>query len=702
MKTTTNLLRAFVLALIISFSFTQVKATPLSVVVTSQTDVGCYGQNNGNAMVTASGGTTPYTYLWAPTGQTRATAIALAAGTYTVSVWDANAATASITVTITQPPLLTVVANVMTEIACNGGNNGQVSAIASGGVSQFQYAYVWFPGGTTSDTTSGLTAGCYTVITTDAAGCLATAVTCITQPSVLTATINQYELIFCNAGTGALVCTPADGTYPYTYSWSNGSTDSVATGLIAGSYSMQVTDNNGCTASAAYTLTQPSVFTATPSSVNNTNCMSPNGEAIVSASGGTLPYYYLWSCNQYSDTAKGLSPGTYTCIVTDSYSCMVTDTVIVAGTPAPFLTLTSTPDSDAQCVGTATASVTGGVPPYTYLWSPGGYTNSTINNLCMNFYSCIVTDNAGCTDSNSVMVDTCCMVYCSNNYDEPICIVTLDTATNKCEVVWGRTNSPPSGGYGNYNIYRDTGAGYSLINSQPLNVMSDYIDMGSNPSAGPVSYELSTVDSCGESTLSSPHTSIYLTTTAALNVYILNWTAYVGFTPSRYIIYRGPSLDSLKAIDSVLSNVLTYHDTLPPLGSYYVLEAESPNGPCIPSAHHPGKPSISLLSGAFSNGFNTGTLLGINNLGNNISNLKVYPNPNNGMFTLSYSMNGGDNITVSIINELGQTVYIEQKQANKGVVSEQLNVENLARGIYTLRIQTNKGISVSKLAIMQK
>jgi len=507
----------------------------------------------------------------------------------------------------------------------------------------------------------------------------------------------------CNGGnSGWAAASVSGGTYPYTYLWSTtpSQTTATATGLSVGTYTVAVVDASFNTASTTITITQPPIFTATTSTINNTSCASPNGEAIGIGSGGTPPYWYMWEpMYVLNDTDTGLTPGTYTCIAYDNNGCNDTTTVVVGGTPAPFLTISSTSTYGNLCLGTITSSVSGGTAPYTYLWSPGGYTSANLNNLCASYYCCTVTDNSGCTNYNCVDMDT--LANCTNNYTQPICIVTLDTATNKCEIVWGRTNSPPAGGYGYFNIYRDTGAGYSMIHSQALNVLSEYIDIGSNPSAGTVSYELGTVDSCGTSTLSSPHTSIYLTTTAGVNVYILNWTAYVGFTPTEYIIYRGPSLSSLASIDTVSNATFTFHDTLPPLGSYYVVEAVNPNGPCVPTTHSAGKSSFSLLSGAFSNGFNTGTLLGINNLESKITNLNVYPNPSNGIFTLSYLMIGSDNITINIINELGQVVYIEQKNVNTGPHTEQLNAGNLASGIYSLRVQTNTGTSVRKLLIMQ-
>jgi hypothetical protein len=301
----------------------------------------------------------------------------------------------------------------------------------------------------------------------------------------------------------------------------------------------------------------------------------------------------------------------------------------------------------------------------------------------------------------------CNSSYCNTNYSEPICIATIDTATNKAEVIWGRTNSPPA--TGSYNVYKDTTSGFMLIHNQALNALSEYVDTTSFPSDGPETYELSTLDSCGESALSSPHTTIYLTTTSGLNVYILNWTAYVGFTPSKYRILRGPTMSSLVQIDSVPNGVLTYHDTLPPLGSIYLVEAVNPSSACIPTTKiKPHNVALTALSGSFSNGFNTGNIITGNKNISAVTNLKIYPNPANGMFTVEYTVNipiaiGSQSsvMQMSVLDELGQVVYDNTETRNAGNYKEQLNLEYLASGIYSLRVQTASGITIKKLVIIR-
>ncbi len=289
-----------------------------------------------------------------------------------------------------------------------------------------------------------------------------------------------------------------------------------------------------------------------------------------------------------------------------------------------------------------------------------------------------------------------------NYYAEAICIATVDTATNKAEVIWGRTNSPPQGGNGYYKIYRDSNSVYVPTHTQPLNVMSDFVDMNSNPSAGPVSYELSTVDSSGESQISSNHRTVFLTAVADSNRFNLSWTQYIGFLPSRYRIFRGPALNAMVQIDSVPLWQLTYTDSFPTVNPVYAIEAVNPAGACIPTVKIKTHNSLATLSGAFSNGVNTAVLSGVQSIDGSIPNLTIYPNPTNGVFNLTYTLTNVGNVNISIIDELGQVVYANAEQRSAGQTNEQINLENISTGIYSLRLQTTSGIKVKKLVVIKK
>jgi hypothetical protein len=274
----------------------------------------------GSATVVAKDGKTPYTYAWSPTGGTNATATGLSAGTYTVTVTDNAGCSISTSVTITQAPALSVIAN-PTPTTCYLGSNGTATASASGGA--IPYTYSW-TSGSTKITATGLSAGSYTITVHDSCGNSATASATVTQPNLVIAFVDTANNVLCHGySTGTATASVLPGTPPYTYSWSGGGgTNATATGLSIGTYTVTVTDSCGYATTASVTITQPTPVVVIADSINVTASSDCDGEAWVTATGGTSPYTYLWTTNgQTTDSIKGQCQGTYCCIVTDNNGC---------------------------------------------------------------------------------------------------------------------------------------------------------------------------------------------------------------------------------------------------------------------------------------------------------------------------------------------------------------------------------------------
>ncbi len=365
--------------------------------ITATVNVTCFGASTGGATVAASGGTGPYTYAWTPSGGTGSSTTGRPAGTYTVTVTDANGCTVQATVTITQPPAITLTPT-QTNVLCNGGLTGSASVVASGGTGT--YTYAWAPSGGTGATATGLGAGTYTVTVSSPAGCTATQIFNITAPPVLTTTGAQTNVL-CNGGTtGSATVTPSGGVGPYTYSWApTGGTAAIATGLTAQTYTVTVTDANGCTATRTFTITQPPALTSTTSFTQAT-CNMSNGSASVAVSGGVGPYTYSWApTGGTGATASGQPSGIYTVTFTDANGCTGTATVNIPNAAAPSATITAT--TPVVCfggnTGSATVAASGGTGPYTYAWAPIGGTGTTGTNLTAQTYTVTVTDVNGCT-----------------------------------------------------------------------------------------------------------------------------------------------------------------------------------------------------------------------------------------------------------------------------------------------------------------
>ena len=379
--------------------------TQLSTTTTLVDSISCFGFSDGSATVVVTGGMPSYSYLWG-NGQTNATAVGLAAGTYVVTVTDANGCSATDNITLTQPIQLNATASVLQDVSCNGGNDGQAMVTASGG--RPSYTYLWTNGQTTA-TATNLSATTHTVTVTDAGGCTATATATPSEPQALTVSLSISSAISCNGvSDGEVTATPAGGTAGYTYLWSDGQTSATATGLAAGSYSVTITDANGCTATNTINVTEPTLLTASATMTQAASCNGvADGEALATASGGTAPYSYLWSNGQTTATATGLVAGVYNVTVTDAGGCQQTANVSINNVIPWTATLNQT--STIDCFGDATATVStiitggNGSNPFSYLWSDG-QTSATASNLPAGTHSVTITDRNGCTASEIITI----------------------------------------------------------------------------------------------------------------------------------------------------------------------------------------------------------------------------------------------------------------------------------------------------------
>jgi Secretion system C-terminal sorting domain/SprB repeat len=417
-------------------------------VIGSITNVSCFGGSNGAATVIAGGGIGGYTYSWSPTGGTAATATGLAAGSYTVTITDGIGCTATRTFTVTQPPAIVLTPASQTNISCNGGSNGTVAVnAASGGSGGF--IYDWTPGTPTGDGTTsvtGLTAGTWTCTATDANGCARSQSFTVTQPPALSTVASFQTNIACNgASTGAAGVNPSGGFSPYTYSWTNGATTNAISGLIAGSYTVTVTDANGCTATRSFTITQPAALSGT-TIVTNVSCNGgSNGAINLTPTGGTAPYTFNWGGGVTTEDRTGLIAGTYSVTITDANGCVRTVNNIFITQPASVVS-GSTSQTNVACFGGSTGAInltpTGGTAPYTFNWG-GGITTEDRTGLAAGTYSVTITDANGCTATNT------------NIISQPSAITATTSQTNvSCRTGSnGTATIVASGGAGSYTYF---------------------------------------------------------------------------------------------------------------------------------------------------------------------------------------------------------------------------------------------------------
>ncbi len=399
-----------------------------SATILSSTNVSCNGGNNGAATVNAAGGTIPYTILWdvAAASQTTPTASNLTAGTYGVTITDGTGCTASATVTITEPPLLIFNVNTYDPV-CFGDCNGSLSAYVVGGTPAYSYSWLNSGGASvgTTDSISAMCDGTYTVNITDANGCTTSGSFTITQPVPVAATLTSTNVL-CNAACdGTATITTSAGVAPFSYSWSNGATTSVNTGICAGPISVTVTDNDGCTAAYSGTITEPTVLNVVISASGMVSCSGLcDGFADITITGGTAPYTILWSNGTVTNLNNGLCIGTYTVQVTDANGCTDTTSINIIEPGGLNIVLASTNLlCNSQCIGTATATITGGTLPYTILWDDPALSNTAgITNLCAGFYTISVTDANGCVLSQSVNITQPAVITMSYTSQDANCL----------------------------------------------------------------------------------------------------------------------------------------------------------------------------------------------------------------------------------------------------------------------------------------
>lgn len=214
--------------------------------------------------------------------------------------------------------------------------------------------------------------------------------------------------VFCFGGSnGSATANVSGGTSPYSYKWNTLpiQTTQTATGLTAGSYSVTVTDFNNCTKCQTITIVQPLPIILSTSQINVSCNGGNNGSATVIVTGGNSPYTYLWSNGQTSSTATGLSASINTITVTDANNCTKTTNVTIT---EPSLLIANAGADVAVCSGESVnlaANVSGGVSPYTFLWSNGANTSGIlVSPLSTTVFTVTVTDNNGCVKTDNVQV----------------------------------------------------------------------------------------------------------------------------------------------------------------------------------------------------------------------------------------------------------------------------------------------------------
>ncbi len=327
--------------------------------ITQTAPILCHGQAAATLSVNATGGTLPYTYIWVPGGGNSQTASGLAAGVYTCFVTSASSATTMSTYTVTEPAPLSSTLSAQTNASCFNGSNGSATFTVNGGT--LPYAYSWSPSGGNAATATNLSAGTYTLATTDANNCVLSSSLSITQPAAVTLTATASSSAICNGSSVTLTATGAT-----TYTWTNGVTNGMAfSPSLTATYTVNGTDGNGCNGSAAVSVTvNPLPVVSTSALPSSTVCagssltLSGNGAATYTWTGGVVNGVAFVPASSASYTVTGISVN----------GCTNTAVSSITVSALPSVTASASP-SVAICAGSPVTLTGSGAT--TYSWTGG-------------------------------------------------------------------------------------------------------------------------------------------------------------------------------------------------------------------------------------------------------------------------------------------------------------------------------------------
>jgi gliding motility-associated-like protein len=299
---------------------------PAELIITNTlVPVSCNGGNNGAIDIAVTGGILPYSFNWSNGGITE-DIDSLSAGNYMVTVTDSNSCVAIAAIDIVQPTPLSVLFS-SDDVSCYGGSNGAVTATVSGGTPA--YTYLW-SNNETDSSINNLTVGQYDLTVTDANGCVLSSIVNIAQPDSIIVTATMQNLSCYQSNDGSIQLSISGGTVPYQYVWSNISNAQNQLQLPAATYSVTVTDNNGCIKTELYDITQPDILTL---QLKGTELICQNtfaGAIQSTVTGGTMPYEYLWNTGSADSSINSFPFGNYILTVTDNNNCIISDSFTIA------------------------------------------------------------------------------------------------------------------------------------------------------------------------------------------------------------------------------------------------------------------------------------------------------------------------------------------------------------------------------------
>jgi gliding motility-associated-like protein len=426
----------------------------------SGVDVLCYGDTNGSAEITISGGSGDYTITWSTGVVDELSIDNLTAGAYSVQVLD-NITGCSVPaiITINQPSNL-IVSLTKGNVNCYGDATGSIDLTVSGGTTDYEYA--WSSGQTTQDL-QNIPSGDYQVTVTDGNGCTAEIGTTINQPVQALGASSEIsaEVLCYNDANAAIDVDAWGGNSPYYYQWNTGANSQDLHNIPSGDYSVTISDALGCSTTEAVSIDNPTEITYTTASGNNDCAGDTDGFVSVELSGGTEPYTYQWANSQHMLSAnqpmlENLAANEFSVTVSDANGCSFTESFVVTSPDALQISYETVNVSQlGGNDGEINITVTGGTGAYGFSWD-SGETTEDLSNIEAGTYQILVTDENGCSISTEIEI---------TEPLEPLGFDKVHTNLSCANSDDGTIQIFPKGGVQPYEIDWSTGSTTTYLNN---------------------------------------------------------------------------------------------------------------------------------------------------------------------------------------------------------------------------------------------
>ncbi|MBL7766962.1 MAG: gliding motility-associated C-terminal domain-containing protein, partial [Chitinophagaceae bacterium] len=457
----------------------------------------------------------------------------LGAGSYTMTVTDANGCSATSIVNIITPNSPIISSSSFTDVTCNAGNDGSINVSASGGTGVINYNLQPLNQTNTTGSFTGLTAGSYTVTATDVLGCSVSTFMIISEPPSILWTNTFATNVNCfgnNDGSIQILASGGTGLINYLLQPGNSSnTSGIFNGLGPNTYTITATDQNNCSINTTIIVIEPPLLNWVTIIQNNVSCFGLSDASIsISASGGTGSItYQIQPLNQSNTNGNfsSLLAGSYTLIATDANNCSISTTIMI--TEPTVLQISNVSHTNPTCVpgndATITVTVSGGTLPYTYNLGSGNQTSNVFTNVGAGTYTIVVSDANNCIVTS---------IYNIAAPNAPV-IASVNS-----------TNIPCNGGSsGSILLNTSGGTGALSFNLQPLN-QTNAIGSFTGLPAGNYTVTVTDVIGC------SSTTSVQIT-----EPLLLQWSSMLYAD----ILCNGNSTGSITAIAVGGNGMITYN-----------------------------------------------------------------------------------------------------------------------------------------------